>query len=70
MYLGCMYVYKNENAIYKFYWLQIHPKKLHQDILSNIYIFILKIHGDKRYNGVKVQPINISHIICKFDITM
>ncbi len=69
MYLGCMYVYSNENAIYKFYWLQIHPKKLHKDILSNIYIFLLIIHGDNRYNGVDVHPIGINHIIFKFEIT-
>jgi hypothetical protein len=51
------------------YWLQIHPKKLHQNNLTNIYIFFLFIiHGDNRYNGVNVHPIGISHIILPWDL--
>ncbi len=66
MYVGCMYVYKNENAIYKSLLVTNSSKEV---AITNIFFFLLIIHGENRYNGVNVHPIGINHIIFKFEIT-
>ncbi len=63
----CMYI-KIKNKFINIYWLQIHPKKLHQDNLTNIYLFIFHNHGGSKYNGINVHPIDINRIIFKFEI--
>jgi hypothetical protein len=63
----CMYI-ETKIQFTNLYWLQIHPKKLHHDNLTNIYFFLLIIHGDSKYIGVNVHPISINHIIFKLEI--
>jgi hypothetical protein len=62
----CMYIKKIQFT--NIYWLQIHPKKLHHDNLTKIYIFLLIIHGDRKYNGINVHTTSTIHIIFKFEI--